>query len=54
MLATLTDVILHVRYMALDGGKAFSDEVEALVASVEEGEASRRSPPGARHDRVTH
>lgn len=54
MLATLTDVILHVRYMALDGGKAFSDEVEALVASVEEGEASRRSPPGALHDRVTH
>ncbi|MGI3746584.1 MAG: neuraminidase-like domain-containing protein [Janthinobacterium lividum] len=54
MLATLTDVILHVRYMALDGGKAFSEEVEALVASVEEGEARRRSPPGVLHDRVTH
>ncbi|HEY0288796.1 MAG TPA: hypothetical protein VGC62_17610, partial [Pseudomonas sp.] len=35
MLNTLTDIILHVRYLAVDGGKAFAGEVETLVAAVE-------------------
>lgn len=42
MLDTLTDVILHIRYLAVDGGKAFAAEVEALVAAVEEGEVKRQ------------
>lgn len=40
MLDSLTDIILHVRYMAVDGGRAFAAEVEELVAAVEEGERS--------------
>lgn len=38
MLDTLTDVILHIRYLAVDGGKAFAADVEKLVAAVESGE----------------
>lgn len=43
MLDTLTDVIVHVHYLAVDGGRAFAAEVEELVAAVEEGEASRQA-----------
>jgi hypothetical protein len=42
MLETLTDVVLHVRYLAVDGGKAFAEEVEALVSAVEEVQQTRR------------
>lgn len=38
MLDTLTDVILHIRYLAVDGGKAFAADVEELVAAVEDGQ----------------
>lgn len=38
MFDTLTDVILHIRYLAVDGGKAFTAEVEKLVAIAEDGE----------------
>jgi len=38
MLGTLTDVILHIRYLAVDGGKAFAADVEKLVAAVESSE----------------
>jgi len=43
MLGTLTDIILHVRYLAVDGGKVFSDEVETLVAALETQERARQS-----------
>ncbi|RAU45799.1 MULTISPECIES: neuraminidase-like domain-containing protein [unclassified Pseudomonas] len=43
MFDTLTDVILHIRYLAVDGGKAFTAEVEKLVAAVEDGQ-TRRQP----------
>lgn len=42
MLETLTDVVLHVRYLAVDGGKAFAEEVEELVSAVEEVQQQRR------------
>lgn len=42
ILDSLTDIILHVRYLAVDGGKVFTGEVEQLVAAVEEGEVKRR------------
>jgi hypothetical protein len=42
MLETLTDVVLHVRYLAVDGGKAFAEEVEELVSAVEEVQQKRR------------
>jgi len=42
ILDSLTDIILHVRYLAVDGGKVFTSEVEQLVAAVEEGEVKRR------------
>lgn len=35
MLDSLNDIIVHVRYLAVDGGKAFQPEVEALVKQVE-------------------
>ena len=38
MLDTLTDVILHIRYLAVDGGKAFAADVEELLAAVEDGQ----------------
>ncbi|RMR60620.1 Tc toxin subunit A-related protein [Pseudomonas cichorii] len=41
ILGSLTDIILHVRYLAVDGGKVFNAEVEKLVKTVEEGESSR-------------
>jgi len=48
ILDSLTDIILHVRYLAVDGGKVFASEVETLVAAVEEGEVTRRfTLPGA-------
>lgn len=42
LLGSLTDIILHVRYLAVDGGKLFNAEVEKLVKALEDGEASRR------------
>jgi hypothetical protein len=42
MFYTLTDVILHIGYLAVDGGKAFSAEVEALVENVEKQQARRQ------------
>ncbi|MBX8494118.1 neuraminidase-like domain-containing protein [Pseudomonas cichorii] len=42
ILGSLTDIILHVKYLAVDGGKVFNAQVEALVKAVEAGEASRR------------
>jgi len=39
MFDTLNDVILHIRYLAVDGGKAFAADVEKLVGAVEAGEA---------------
>ncbi|WP_341521176.1 neuraminidase-like domain-containing protein [Pseudomonas sp. G.S.17] len=42
ILDSLTDIILHVRYFAVDGGKVFASEVETLVATVEEGEETAR------------
>ncbi len=42
LLDSLTDIILHVRYLAMDGGQAFTREVEELVTAVEQGEARRR------------
>ncbi|MEN1834990.1 neuraminidase-like domain-containing protein [Pseudomonas lijiangensis] len=41
ILGSLTDIILHVKYLAVDGGKVFNAEVETLVKAVEEGEAPR-------------
>jgi hypothetical protein len=41
ILGSLTDIILHVRYLAVDGGKVLSAEVEKLVKAVEEGEVKR-------------
>ncbi|RMQ46672.1 hypothetical protein ALQ04_02104 [Pseudomonas cichorii] len=41
ILGSLSDIILHVRYLAVDGGKVFNAEVEKLVKTVEEGESSR-------------
>lgn len=35
MLASLTDIIVHVRYLAVDGGIPFHNEVEALMDQVE-------------------
>ncbi|MFJ5295501.1 neuraminidase-like domain-containing protein [Pseudomonas sp. NPDC088368] len=43
MLDTLTDVILHIRYLAVDGGKAFAADVEKLVAAVESVDAERQA-----------
>ncbi|WP_341959300.1 neuraminidase-like domain-containing protein [Pseudomonas sp. RC10] len=43
MLDTLTDVILHIRYLAVDGGKAFAADVEKLVAAVENVGAERQA-----------
>ena len=43
MFGTLNDVILHIRYLAVDGGKAFAADVEALVDAVEAGEASAQA-----------
>jgi hypothetical protein len=40
MFDTLNDVILHIRYLAVDGGKAFAADVEKLVDAVEAGEAA--------------
>ncbi|MCI8211520.1 hypothetical protein AUC61_18485 [Pseudomonas sp. S25] len=42
MLESLPDIILHIRYLAVDGGQVFSREVEELVADVEAGEETRR------------
>lgn len=47
MFETLSDIILHVRYLAVDGGKVFASEVEELVTAVEESEAERRQLLGA-------
>ncbi|MDB6049546.1 MAG: hypothetical protein JWR17_2292 [Pseudomonas sp.] len=44
MLGSLTDVILHVRYLAVDGGKVFSDQVETLVAALESTESVKQRP----------
>jgi hypothetical protein len=44
---TLTDVILHIRYLAVDGGKAFAAEVEALVSELEEAQGTSASLVGA-------
>lgn len=41
ILDSLTDIILHVRYLAVDGGKVFTEQVERLVAAVEEGEGGK-------------
>lgn len=35
MLDSLNDIIVHVRYLAVDGGKAFQQDVEVLVEQVE-------------------
>lgn len=35
LLASLTDIIVHVRYLAVDGGIPFHNEVEALMDQVE-------------------
>lgn len=35
MLASLTDIIVHVRYLAVDGGIPFQEQVEALVKAIE-------------------
>lgn len=35
MFDSLTDIIVHVRYLAVDGGKAFQQEVEKLVDTVD-------------------
>jgi len=35
MLASLTDIIVHVRYLAVDGGIPFHNQVEALMDQVE-------------------
>ncbi|MDO7899429.1 neuraminidase-like domain-containing protein [Pseudomonas citrulli] len=40
---SLTDIILQVRYLAVDGGKAFAAQVEPLVAYVEHQESVRTS-----------
>jgi hypothetical protein len=41
ILDSLTDIILHVRYLAVDGGKVFTEQVEKLVAAVEESEGAK-------------
>lgn len=41
VLDSLTDIILHVRYLAVDGGRVFNADVETLVRAVEEDEATR-------------
>lgn len=46
ILDSLTDIILHVRYLAVDGGKVFASQVEELVSAVEEGGAKRRQSLG--------
>jgi hypothetical protein len=38
---SLTDIILQVRYLAVDGGKAFAAQVEPLVVYVEQQESVR-------------
>ena len=35
MIASLTDIIVHVRYLAVDGGQAFQQSVESLLGKVE-------------------
>lgn len=40
LINSMTDIILHVRYLAVDGGKSFAADVESLVAAVEENETS--------------
>ena len=35
MIASLTDIIVHVRYLAVDGGKTFQQSVESLLDKVE-------------------
>lgn len=35
MFDSLTDIIVHVRYLAVDGGRAFQQEVEKLVDAVD-------------------
>lgn len=42
MFDSLTDIILHVRYLAVDGGQVFASQVEELVSDVEVSEAKRR------------